>query len=87
LQVLESFNPKTKHINDAWVGTSPVGEDDYQEQRIWQQLTWSTQLRPVMFSSRTRLEQRFLETGGDTGWRFGSFLNCRIRFRLKPISS
>jgi hypothetical protein len=57
----------------AWIGTSPIGGDDFQEQRIWQQLTWSTQLKPVMFSSRTRLEQRFLETGDDTGWRFRQF--------------
>jgi hypothetical protein len=54
----------------AWVGISPAGEDDFQEQMIWQQLTWSTQFKPVKFSSRTRLEQRFLETGDDTGWRF-----------------
>jgi hypothetical protein len=54
----------------AWIGTSPVGADYFQEQRIWQQLTWSTQFKPVMFLSRTRLEQRFVETGDDTGWRF-----------------
>ena len=46
------------------------GGSDFDEHRIWQQLSWSTRLDPVTASTRTRLEQRFVETGDDTGWRF-----------------
>jgi hypothetical protein len=58
----------------AWNTTSPKGKNRSNENRIWQQLTWSRQFRPVRVSSRTRLEQRFLEIGDDTGWRFRQYL-------------
>lgn len=53
------------------------------EDRIWQQAIYSTSWKNgIGFSSRTRLEQRFLDNGDDTGWRF------RQLFRLsKPLSA
>jgi hypothetical protein len=54
----------------AWIRTSPGGGSDVDEHRAWQQLTWSQKLDPATLDFRSRLEQRFVETGSDTGWRF-----------------
>ncbi len=54
---------------------------------MWQQLTWDTKLgkRGLFgFHSRTRLEQRWFNSDGDTGWRFRQFL--RIVRPLAPGS-
>lgn len=60
----------------AWLGYAwnvfypPVG-DAVDENRIWQQLLWSDQTALGKFTSRSRLEQRFIETAGsDVSWRF-----------------
>lgn len=68
----------------AWITTSPEGKKDFHEHRIWQQLTWSTRLDPVTLSTRSRLEQRFLETGDDTGWRFRQLLKLVYPFSFEP---
>jgi hypothetical protein len=39
------------------------------EHRIWEQASWSGEVRSAALSSRTRLEQRFVSTGRETGWR------------------
>lgn len=53
------------------------------EDRIWQQAIYNTSLaNSIRFSSRTRLEQRFLENGSDTGWRFRQLLRLS-----KPLSA
>lgn len=54
----------------GWIHTSPVAGNNFDEHRIWQQVTWSRgdELRTIAL--RSRLEQRFLETGDDVGWRF-----------------
>ena len=54
----------------AWIRTSPGSADDFDEHRAWQQLTWSEQLWATKFDLRSRLEERFVETGAETGWRF-----------------
>jgi len=64
----------------AWVPTSPLEKESFDEHRIRQTLTWSTRLKPLTLSSRTRLEQRFLETGDDTGWRFRQLFKLAYRF-------
>lgn len=61
----------------GWIHTTPVAGDDFEENRIWQQLTWSTSQEPVTFAFRSRLEQRFVETGDDTGWRFRQLLRAQ----------
>lgn len=54
----------------GWIRTSPIAGDDFDEHRIWQQTTWSRRLDPATYALRSRLEQRFLETGDDVGLRF-----------------
>ena len=58
----------------AWINESPVtGNPNFDENRVWQQLTWSQDLCRSSVSTRSRLEQRFVETGSDVGWRFRQF--------------
>ena len=58
----------------AWIRTKRRGQGHSEEHRIWQQLTWSPRIGRLKLSSRTRLEQRFLDTGDDIGWRFRQFV-------------
>jgi len=58
----------------AWVRTYPEGQDHTDEHRIWQQLSWNKPYSWGELATRTRLEQRFLNTGNDAGWRFRQFL-------------
>ncbi|MGR9089949.1 MAG: DUF2490 domain-containing protein [Gammaproteobacteria bacterium] len=61
----------------AFVPSDPQNRsDDVVEHRAWQQLTWSAG-QPVAgfaLASRTRLEQRTVESTDDTGWRFRQFV-------------
>ena len=57
----------------AYIPTHPAGRgNDNVEHRPWQQLTWraAAPVAGLTLSTRTRLEQRFVEGGSDTGWRF-----------------
>lgn len=54
----------------GWIRTTPISGADFDEHRIWQQITWSRSFDPFTFALRSRLEQRFLETGDDAGVRF-----------------
>ncbi len=58
----------------AWVRTSPLDKAHTDEHRIWQQLSWNRGYSWGKLATRTRLEQRFLSNGNDTGWRFRQFL-------------
>ncbi len=60
----------------GWIRTSPLTAGDFDEHRIWQQITWSQTCGDFTFALRPRLEQRFIETGSDTGWRFRQFLRA-----------
>lgn len=58
----------------AWVGYGRITNHNpgpsVAENRLWQQLSWSgTQVLGGTLSTRTRLEQRWVETGDETGWR------------------
>jgi len=64
----------------GWIRTSPAAASDFDEHRIWQQLTWSEPCGPATLGFRSRLEQRFLETGSDTGWRFRQLVSYRRPF-------
>ena len=75
-------------VNDGlslWAGYARVtghkdGRDS-KEDRIWQQATYRIgSVFGGTLSGRSRLEQRFLNTGDDTGWRFRQF----FRF-MRPI--
>lgn len=57
----------------AWIPSNRPGtSQNVSEHRLWQQLTWSTAspLAGFSVSTRTRLEQRTVESASDTGWRF-----------------
>lgn len=65
----------------AWLGYAYVQTDlasggHSNEDRIWQQLTWSPGIESFNLASRTRLEQRFLDTGSDVGWRARQFFKA-----------
>ena len=59
----------------AWINELPAsGAPAFNENRMWEQLTWTGKCHASSILSRTRLEQRFVETGEDTGWRFRQLL-------------
>lgn len=58
----------------AWINTRPRDGAKTNENRIWQQLSWNKAYAWGNLSTRTRLEQRFLNNGDDTGWRFRQFV-------------
>ncbi len=68
----------------AWIHTSPVVGSDFDEHRIWQQLTWSDGNELWTFALRPRLEQRFLETGDDVGWRFRQLARIQRQLPSRP---
>jgi hypothetical protein len=74
----------TVWLGYAWIPTSPASGSDYDEHRIWQQLTWSKPIKRVSFSSRTRLEQRFRDGGSDTGWRLRQFFKVAYALPGNP---
>jgi hypothetical protein len=54
----------------AWIYTGiPLTTTPFTEQRIWQQLLWVKRYPQLTLSSRTRLEQRFLDNNPKTAWR------------------
>jgi len=58
----------------AWIYTDPIANRSTDEHRIWQQMIWNRTSDFGSLNSRTRLEQRFLNTGDTTGWRFRQFV-------------
>jgi hypothetical protein len=68
----------------GWIRSSPGSSPDFDEHRVWQQLTWSKRLDPTTLGFRSRLEQRFLETGSDTGWRFRQLVSWRRQMPCAP---
>lgn len=68
----------------GWIRTSPGGGEDFDEHRVWQQLTWDDRLACVPLSFRSRFEQRFVETGSDTGWRIRQLVAFREPIGASP---
>lgn len=68
----------------GWIHTSPVAGNDFDEHRIWQQLTWSESGDLWTFALRPRLEQRFVETGDDVGWRFRQLFRVQRQLPSRP---
>jgi len=62
----------TAWLGYAWIRNDPP-EGHFDEHRIWQQLTWGKRYGWGSPFLRTRLEQRFDERGGETGWRVRQF--------------
>ncbi len=64
------------HLGYAHQTTINQNRRDVQEDRIFQQINWTMgKIGKATLSSRTRFEQRFVNTGNDTG--------LRARFQLK----
>ncbi len=67
-----AVNPQvTLWAGYGWFATDAAGIERIDEHRLWQDLIW----RPDLVSSlrvmlRSRLEQRWVDTGNDAGWRF-----------------
>lgn len=58
------------------------GGRDRNEDRSFQQVTWNAgKVGPGDLSFRTRLEQRWLSNGRDTGWRARQMIRYRLPFR------
>ena len=58
------------------------------EDRLWQQLIYNSNWgNGIKFSSRSRLEQRFLDSGDDTGWRYRQLLRVSKPFAGLPSVS
>ena len=53
----------------GWVRDLPANHSTIDENRIWQQFLWNGAAGRWSLQSRTRLEQRFVSTGSDVGWR------------------
>ncbi len=57
----------------AWIRTSPVTGDDFDEHRSWQQWTATPSIGDWRFLHRSRIEQRWVEIGDDVGLRWRQF--------------
>ena len=58
----------------AWVVSRADGRDNITDHRFWQQATYKiAEGEWGALSARTRLEQRFVSTGNETGWRARQF--------------
>ena len=61
-------------IGYGWIRDYPTNRSDIDENRIWQQFLWKGKAGQWSLQSRTRLEQRFIQTGSDVGWRLRQFV-------------
>ncbi|MDZ7628540.1 MAG: DUF2490 domain-containing protein [Parvularculaceae bacterium] len=77
---------------DLWTGYARVvsrsdGAADVEEHRLWQQATYPvTGILGGRLTGRTRLEQRFRDSGEDTGWRVRQFVRWERRIEGSPFS-
>lgn len=63
----------------AHARTPAVGRPDTGENRSFQQISWALgQPGGVALTSRTRLEQRWLSTGDDMGWRLRESIRAAV---------
>jgi hypothetical protein len=80
-------------LNDStsvWLGYAwftydePFASTPFDEHRIWQDFTWSHKYAFATVSSRSRLEQRFMDTGSDVGWRFRQRVKVSVPLTFAP---
>jgi hypothetical protein len=71
----------------AWIHTEPVTGTAFEEHRLWQQWTWGEEYDAWKLSLRSRLEERFLETGDDTGLRFRQQVRLERKLTTFPNMS
>lgn len=68
----------------CWIHTNPEPSADFDEHRVWEQVTWSHKFDPTTLDLRSRLEQRLVETGDDTGMRFRQMVALRRPMGFAP---
>ena len=68
----------------AWIRTSPVVGGDFDEHRFWQQWTATPSIGEWRFQHRTRIEQRWVETGDDVGLRWRQFARAQRMLSVCP---
>lgn len=69
----------------AWVPTEePFTKTPFDEHRIWQQVLWSDKFSFGTLTSRSRLEQRFIPTGSEVGWRFRQMFKVSVPMPFAP---
>ncbi len=68
----------------SWIHTEPNPALHFEEHRVWEQITWSHKFDSTTLDSRTRLEQRILEIGDDTGMRLRQLVALRRPMGFAP---
>lgn len=69
----------------GWIHTSyPLTNHPFEEDRIWQQLLWSKTNEYLTLTSRTRIEQRFLENNPKTAYRARQLLKISVPLKAHP---
>jgi hypothetical protein len=66
------------HAGYAFFDTEPDNKPVVHENRVWQQLIWNVPTQGFTLQSRTRLEERFVESESDTGWRLREMVKTTI---------
>lgn len=66
------------------VTDTPFARTTFDENRIWQQFLWTQALGAGTFSARSRLEQRFADSGDDVPWRFRQFFKMSYPIAALP---
>ena len=68
----------------VWLGYAfipteePFAKKPFDEHRSWQQVLWNDKFADITLTSRSRLEERFMETGSDVGWRFRQMFKASV---------
>lgn len=65
-------------FNDPTTATPNAVNPPFNEDRFWQQTTWTTPVLGCGFQWRNRLEERFLTGDGETNWRLREFFKLTI---------
>jgi hypothetical protein len=68
----------------AYIHTDPRHRSDFDEHRPWQQLLWSGPVGDLGLQIRTRLEERYVDGDGETGWRFRQFVKASYALPFAP---
>jgi len=75
-------NTSSLWIGYAYINTRfPFSSQSSDENRIWQQFLWVKDQSWGRIFSRTRLEQRFIDSVSTTGWRFRQFVRMQRPFK------
>lgn len=72
-------------VGYAWIHTgAPNTTRPFNEDRIWEQLLWTTKMQQLMVTSRTRMEQRFLANNHKVAYRARQLLKLALPLECLP---